>query len=176
MCAVKAIVYTGQGSSPGAFTSLGAFLAWPYQISEHPEMGIICGSALLVFLIPMMTMLFPGIALQRSVQNVIDHAEGNVAERARSHRKSLAPKTRAVDLITVVRFALAATMIRRGYFDYDLLHMQHRQWVASLGIRKKIFSPIADSISVSRRCGLHHSIREAASMMSRLTICRCRSR
>ena len=43
------------------------------------EMGIICGGGLLICLVPMMTLL--PVLLLRGRQNVIDHEQGDLAER-----------------------------------------------------------------------------------------------
>src|SRR5258706_5336983 len=76
----KAMVYTGQGILTGALTTAGAFLAMILtQFKGIQEMGIICGGGLLICFIPMMTML--PVLLLRGRQNVIDHQQGDIAER-----------------------------------------------------------------------------------------------
>src|SRR5258707_14096640 len=86
------------------------------------EMGIICGGGLLVCLIPMMTML--PVLLLRGRQNVIDHAQGNVAERRARIENIWLQRPIAVTVVTLVLCALAGTQIRKVYFDFDLLNMQ----------------------------------------------------
>ena len=76
----RAMVYTGQGIFTGAFTTAGAFLAMAFtRFKGIQEMGIICGGGLLICLVPMMTLL--PVLLLKGRQNVIDHAEGDLAER-----------------------------------------------------------------------------------------------
>jgi hypothetical protein len=121
----KAIVYTGQGILTGALTTAGAFLAMMFtDFKGIQEMGVICGGGLIICLIPMITML--PVLLLKGRQNAIEHQIG-AAEIAK-HRQRIEnlwlerPKT--VMAVTGVFCILAATQIRRVYFDYDLLHMQ----------------------------------------------------
>jgi len=119
----KAIVYTGQGIFTGALTTAGAFLAMALtNFKGIQEMGIICGGGLLICLVPMMTML--PVLLLRGRQNVIDHQQGDLeARRARIENLWL-QRPILVTFVTLGLCALAATQIRKVYFDYDLLHMQ----------------------------------------------------
>ncbi len=120
---VKAIVYTGQGIFTGAFTTAGAFLAMMFtNFRGIQEMGIICGGGLLVCLVPMMTLL--PVLLLKGRQNVIDHEQGNIAERRARLENLWLQRPVAVTCVTVALCALAATQIHKVYFDYDLLHMQ----------------------------------------------------
>jgi len=120
---IKAIVYTGQGIFTGAFTTAGAFLAMAFtDFRGIQEMGIICGGGLLVCLIPMMTML--PVLLLKGRQNVIDHDQGNVAERRARIENLWLQRPVLVTCITVGLCVLAATQLRKVFFDYDLLHMQ----------------------------------------------------
>jgi hopanoid biosynthesis associated RND transporter like protein HpnN len=120
---IKAIVYTGQGIFTGAFTTAGAFLAMAFtDFRGIQEMGIICGGGLLVCLIPMMTML--PVLLLKGRQNVIDHDQGNVAERRARIENLWLQRPVLVTCLTVALCAVAATQLRKVYFDYDLLHMQ----------------------------------------------------
>jgi hopanoid biosynthesis associated RND transporter like protein HpnN len=118
----KAMMFTGQGIFIGALTTAGAFLAMALtNFKGIQEMGIICGGGLLVCFIPMMTML-PALLL-RGRQNVIDHKTTGVARRARIENIWL-QRPVAVTVIIVVSCALAATQLRKVYFDYNLLNMQ----------------------------------------------------
>src|SRR5258706_4423097 len=85
-------------------------------------MGIICGGGLIVCLIPMMTML--PILLLRGRQNIIDHEQGDLAARRADIENLRLQRPVWVTVITVLLCALAATQLRKVYFDYDLLHMQ----------------------------------------------------
>ena len=120
----KAIVYTGQGIFTGAFTTAGAFLAMAFtDFKGIQEMGVICGGGLLVCLVPMMTML--PVLLLKGRQNVLDHdLIAEVAERRARIENLWLQRPLLVTCITVGLCALAATQIRKVYFDYNLLHMQ----------------------------------------------------
>jgi hopanoid biosynthesis associated RND transporter like protein HpnN len=119
----RAMVYTGQGIFTGAFTTAGAFLAMGLtHFKGIQEMGIICGSGLLICLVPMMTLL--PVLLLRGHQNVIDHETGDArAARARIENLWLQRPT-LVCIITVVFSWLAWTQIDKVRFDYDLRDMQ----------------------------------------------------
>src|SRR5207249_1640116 len=70
----KAIVFTGQGIFTGALTTAAAFLAMGWtDFKGIQEMGVICGSGMLICLVPMMTLL--PVLLFRGRQNQIDHQE-----------------------------------------------------------------------------------------------------
>jgi predicted RND superfamily exporter protein len=64
------------------------------------------------------------VLLLRGRQNVIDHEQGNIAERRARIENIWLQRPIAVTAITVVLCALAATQMRKVYFDYDLLNMQ----------------------------------------------------
>src|SRR6266446_4037811 len=116
---VKAIVYTGQGIFTGAFTTAGAFLAMAFtDFKGIQEMGVICGGGLLVCLIPMMTML--PVLLLKGRQNVLDHEEGNVADRRARIENLWLQRPVLVTCITVTLCAVAALQIHKVYFDYNL--------------------------------------------------------
>lgn len=118
-----AMVFTGQGIFTGALTTAGAFLAMGFtDFKGIQEMGIICGGGLVVCLIPMMTLL--PVLLLKGKQNVIDHQQGDgLDRRARIENIWLArPKT--VVVVTLGLSILAATQIKKVYFDYNLLNMQ----------------------------------------------------
>ena len=119
----KAMVYTGQGIFTGAFTTAGAFLAMALtQFKGIQEMGIICGSGLLICLVPMMTLL--PVLLLRGHQNVIDHDTGDArATRARIENLWLQRPT-LVCIITIALSWLAWTQLDKVHFDYDLRNMQ----------------------------------------------------
>jgi hypothetical protein len=120
---LKAIVYTGQGIFTGAFTTAGAFLAMVMtDFKGIQEMGIICGGGLLVCLVPMMTML--PVLLLKGRQNVLDHETSDLAERRARIENLWLQRPFLVTCVTVALCALAATQIRKVYFDYNLLHMQ----------------------------------------------------
>jgi hopanoid biosynthesis associated RND transporter like protein HpnN len=119
----RAMVYTGQGIFTGALTTAGAFLAMALtDFKGIQEMGIICGGGLIICFIPMMTLL--PVLLLRGRQNVIDHELGNIAERRARIENIWLQRPIAVTVVTVILCALAATQIRKVYFDYDLLNMQ----------------------------------------------------
>jgi len=129
---VKAMVYTGQGIFTGALTTAGAFIAmWFTDFKGIQEMGIICGGGLLVCFIPMMTLL--PVMLLRGRQNVMDHTPSTAAAtRARIENLWL-QRPRWVTLFIVITCILAATQLRKVYFDYNLLNMQ------SLGLPAVVF-------------------------------------
>src|SRR6266568_566286 len=85
-------------------------------------MGIICGGGLVVCLVPMMTML--PVLLLRGQQNVIDHAQGDLAERRARIERLWLQRPVLVTILTVSLTTLALTQIPKVYFDYNLLHMQ----------------------------------------------------
>jgi hopanoid biosynthesis associated RND transporter like protein HpnN len=119
----KAMMYTGQGILTGALTTAGAFLAMAFtDFRGIQEMGIICGGGLLICFVPMMTLL--PVLLLRGAQNVIDHAQGDLAERRARIENIWLKRPQAVTAITLVLCALAATQIPKVFFDYNLLNMQ----------------------------------------------------
>src|SRR5262249_27570792 len=132
----KAMVYTGQGIFTGAFTTAGAFLAMAFtDFRGIQEMGIICGGGLLVCLIPMLTIL-PVLLLQGR-QNVIDHVQGDLAERRARIENIWLPRPVGPSCITLGLCALFATQIHKVYFDYNLLNMQSKG-LASVEFEKKL--------------------------------------
>jgi hopanoid biosynthesis associated RND transporter like protein HpnN len=120
---MKAMVFTGQGIFTGAFTTAGAFLAMGFtNFKGIQEMGIISGGGLLICLIPMMTLL--PVLLMRGRQNAIDQLVGE-EPKARARLENLwLDRPILVVCITAVLCGLAATQLRKVYFDYNLLHMQ----------------------------------------------------
>jgi len=85
-------------------------------------MGVICGGGLLVCLVPMMTML--PVLLLRGRQNVIDHGQAGLAEKRARIENLWLQRPLLVAGVTGVLCALAATQLRKVYFDYNLLNMQ----------------------------------------------------
>src|SRR5207237_407137 len=119
----RAMVYTGQGILTRAFTTAGAFVAMCFtDFKGIQEMGIICGGGLLICFVPMMTML--PVLLLRGRQNVLDHIEGNIAERRARIEKLWLDRPGVVTLITLAFCAAAGTQMPKVTFDYNLLHMQ----------------------------------------------------
>lgn len=119
----RAMVYTGQGIFTGGLTTAGAFLAMVFtNFKGIQEMGIICGGGLLICLVPMMTML--PVLLLRGRQNIIDHAQGDLAGRRARIENLWLQRPVWVTCLTGALCLLALTQLRKVYFDYNLLHMQ----------------------------------------------------
>ena len=122
----KAMVNTGMGIFTGAFTTAGAFYAMAgTSFRGIQEMGIICGSGMLLCLVPMMTML--PVLLFKGRQNVIDKENdpNKIDRRAKIENLWL----RRPVLVTALTFsfcALCATQLPKIYFDYNLLNMQSK--------------------------------------------------
>lgn len=162
---VKAIVYTGQGIFTGAFTTAGAFLAMAFtNFKGIQEMGIICGGGLVVCLIPMMTML--PVLLLKGRQNIIDHAEANLAERRARIENLWLQRPLLVTCLTVGLCALAATQVRKVYFDYDLLHMQSAG-LPAVEFERKLLNSADKSVLFGAVIATNQQ--DAALMMARLT-------
>lgn len=118
----KAMVFTGQGIFTGAFTTAGAFLAMGLtRFKGIQEMGIICGSGLLICLVPMMTLL--SALLLRGRQNIIDHEVGEPKHRAQIENIWL-KRPRIVMIVMALLCILAATQLHKIYFDYNVLKLQ----------------------------------------------------
>src|SRR5207244_6781715 len=60
----------------------------------------------------------------RGQQNVIDHAQGDLAERRARIERLWLQRPVLVTILTVSLTTLALTQIPKVYFDYNLLHMQ----------------------------------------------------
>ena len=118
----KAMVFTGQGIFTGALTTAGAFAAMGLtDFKGIQEMGIICGGGLMVCLVPMMTLL--PVLLLRGRQNVIDHEIHEDDRRARIENLWLQrPALVAVVILGVS--VMAASQLKKVFFDYNLLNMQ----------------------------------------------------
>jgi len=127
----KAMVNTGVGIITGALTTAAAFFAMAgTDFDGIQEMGIICGSGMLLCLVPMLTLL--PVLLLSGRQNVLDHALGvvlqtkaqrEIAHRARIERLWLRHPV-AVLIVAAVVTGLAALYAPKVRFDYNLLHLQ----------------------------------------------------
>ena len=140
----KAMVYTGQGIFTGGLTTAGGFLAMGLtDFKGIQEMGIICGGGLIVCLVPMMTML--PVLLLRGRQNVVDHEQGELAEkRARIENLWLRRPLWTAGVILVL-CALAATQLHKVYFDYNLLNMQS-EGLAAVEYEKDLINSTPKSV------------------------------
>ena len=119
----KAMVYTGQGILTGGLTTAGGFLAMGFtNFKGIQEMGVICGGGLIVCLVPMMTLL--PVLLLRGRQNVADHEQGELAEKRARIENLWLKRPGWTAGVTLVLCVLAATQLRKVYFDYNLLNMQ----------------------------------------------------
>jgi len=121
----KALVFTGQGIVTGALTTAGAFLAMGLtNFKGIQEMGVICGSGLLLCLVPMLTLL--PVLLLGGKQNVLDHAGKFVEgpDRRAQIEGIWLNRPIIVTVLIAVSCVLAATQLHKVYFDYNLLHMQ----------------------------------------------------
>ncbi|MDB6027478.1 MAG: putative exporter of the superfamily [Verrucomicrobiales bacterium] len=147
MALQKAIVYTGMGIFTGALTTAGAFLAMGMtKFKGIQEMGIICGSGMMLCFIPMMTML-PALLL-RGRQNVLDNKMKDIgATRARLEEFWLR-RPGTLITITVIVCALAGTQFGKVYFDYNLLNMQSKG-LASVEYEKKLINSTTATNSAS---------------------------
>ncbi len=121
----KAMVFTGQGILTGGLTTAGGFLAMGLtNFKGIQEMGVICGGGLVICLVPMLTLL--PVLLLRGRQNVVDRAQGDVAEhRARIEGLWLRRPALTVG-VTLALCVLAATQVPKVYFDYNLVNMQSK--------------------------------------------------
>ncbi|HSU53640.1 MAG TPA: MMPL family transporter [Candidatus Dormibacteraeota bacterium] len=168
----RAMAFTGQGIVTGALTTAGAFLAMAFtDFKGIQEMGIICGGGLLVCLVPMLTIL--PVLLLRGRQNVIDHQQGDVdARRARIESLWL-DRPGTVTAITLVLCALAATQIRKVYFDYDLLNMQS-EGLPSVVFEEKLIDANRQTTNANAKSVLFGAViatnlQEAAELEQQLT-------
>ena len=140
----KAIAYTGMGIFTGALTTAGAFLAMAItKFKGIQEMGIICGSGMMLCFIPMMTML-PAMLL-RGRQNALDNQLHDIgAKRARIEEYWLRRPGTLV-AITAVVCAIAGLELRRVYFDYNLLNMQSKG-LPSVTYEQKLINSAGKSV------------------------------
>lgn len=154
---IKAMVFTGQGIFTGAFTTAGAFLAMSFtNFKGIQEMGVICGGGLLICLVPMMTML--PVLLLRGRQNVIDHIDGDLAERRARLENIWLQRPVAVALVTVVVSLAAASQLHKVYFDYNLLNMQSAGLPAVEFEKKLIFANEKTSSTNTPRSVLYAAV------------------
>ncbi len=127
----RAMVFTGQGIFTGALTTASAFLAMAFtHFRGIQEMGIICGSGLLLCLVPMMTLL--PVLLMRGRQNAIDHQTTEDDARARIENIWL-KRPVLVMAITAALCVLALVQARKVYFDYNMQKLQ------ALGLPSVVF-------------------------------------
>jgi hopanoid biosynthesis associated RND transporter like protein HpnN len=127
----KALVNTGTGIFTGAFTTAGAFFAMvATDFNGIQEMGWICGSGMLLCLVPMMTML--PVLILSGQQNVLDHELGpkldlraltEQSQRARLENIWLQRPILVVVLVVLLSVP-AVYSTRTVKFDYNLLNMQ----------------------------------------------------
>src|SRR5438552_3526039 len=106
--------------SPGRWcTPARAFVAMAFtHFKGIQEMGIICGGGLLICFVPMMTML--PVLLLRGRQNIIDHVQGDLAERRARIENLWLQRPVLVALITVFLCLAASTQVSKVKFDYIL--------------------------------------------------------
>lgn len=88
------------------------------------EMGIICGGGLVICLVPMMTLL--PVLLLRGRQNVVDRQLSPAAERRAWIENLWLRRPVLTAGVTLALCGLAATQLRKVYFDYNLVHMQSK--------------------------------------------------
>jgi hypothetical protein len=139
-----AMVFTGQGIFTGAFTTAGAFLAmWFTRFKGIQEMGLICGGGLAICFVPMMTLL--PVLLLRGRQNVIDHIEGEPKHRAANLEKIWLARPGMVLACTIILCALAATQIKKVWFDYNVLALQSTS-LASVQTEEKLIHSAGQSL------------------------------
>lgn len=117
-----ALVNTGKGILTGCFTTSGAFLAMGFtDFKGIREMGLISGGGLLLCLVPMLTLL--PVLLLRGRQNLLDHLQPAADPRARLERLWLSRPGLTLGLAATVTI-LAASQLRRVWFDHNLLNLQ----------------------------------------------------
>lgn len=134
----RAVVNTGQGIFTGCFTTAGAFFAMSFtDFRGIQEMGVITGGALLICLVPMMTVL-PVLILRKGRQLHVDRVAGRIVAAAERHSATGSGESdgRArleriwldrpwtVLGVTLALSILAAVRIPEIRFDYNLLNMQ----------------------------------------------------
>jgi hopanoid biosynthesis associated RND transporter like protein HpnN len=145
---IKGMVFTGQGIFTGAFTTAGAFLAMGFtNFKGIQEMGIICGGGLLICLIPMISLL--PVLLLRGRQNVMDHVQGDPADRRARIENLWLQRPFVTIAVTGVLSILAATQIGKVYFDYNLLHMQSAG-LPAVEFEKKLIYANAESSATNQ--------------------------
>jgi len=121
----RAMVLTGQGILTGGLTTAGGFLAMGLtNFKGIQEMGIICGGGLVICLVPMMTLL--PVLLLRGRQNVVDRQLSPAAERRAWIENLWLRRPVLTAGVTLALCGLAATQLRKVYFDYNLVNMQSK--------------------------------------------------
>ena len=124
-----AVVYTGQGIFTGCFTTAGAFFAMALtDFKGIREMGLIMGGALILCLVPMITIL-PIWLLRRGRTAAVAAVPVKVAapagEDARARLERLWLDRPWIVLgISAALCAASAWVLPGMRFDYNLLHMQ----------------------------------------------------
>src|SRR5207248_5388417 len=113
---------------------------------------------------PMMTML--PVLLLKGRQNIIDHAQANVAERRARIENLWLQRPIAVTCLTVGLCVLAATQLRKVYFDYALLHMQSAG-LPAVEFEKKLLNSADKSVLYGAVIATH--LQDAARLTERLT-------
>jgi predicted RND superfamily exporter protein len=106
-------------------------------------MGLICGGGLAVCFIPMMTLL--PVLLLRGRQNVIDHKVGEPKHRAANLEKLWLKRPGLVLAITIALCVIAATQIKKVWFDYNVLELQSTS-LASVQTEKKLIDSAGQSL------------------------------
>ena len=160
-----ALSRTGQGVLTGAFTTAGAFFAMGLtDFKGIREMGVICGSGLLISLIPMTTFLPALLSLgkresRRKLRRRYSH------HRARIEQLWL-QRPGWVLLLGVGATILAAAQIRKVRFDYNLLHLQSRG-LSSVFYEHKLME--TDMRSVLFGAVMVNSLQEAAEMEEKIS-------
>ena len=141
---IKAMVFTGQGIFTGGLTTAGGFLAMGLtNFKGIQEMGVICGGGLVLCLVPMMTML--PVLLLRGRQNVVDHEQGELAQKRARIENLWLRRPLWTAGITLVLCALAATQLHKVYFDYNLLNMQS-EGLAAVEYEKDLINSTPKSV------------------------------
>lgn len=161
----KAMVNTGQGIFTGALTTAGAFLAMgATDFKGIQEMGVICGSGLIICLVPMMTFL--PVLLLRGRQNIIDHQLGAALDR-REWIENLWLSRPRTAIIATIGICLACLIpARHVHFDYNLLNMQS-EGLPSVVAEKKLINSAKKSVLYGAI--LADSLAEAVAVSVRLT-------
>jgi uncharacterized protein len=160
---MKAMMFTGQGIFTGALTTAGAFLAMALtDFKGISEMGIICGGGLLVCLIPMMTLL--PVLLLRGKQNVLDHKIHEDERRARIENLWL-QRPILVGGVILIFCTLAATQMKKIFFDYNLLNLQS-DGLPAVEFEKKFFA--ASDRSPLYGAVVANSLEEAVALETKL--------
>lgn len=141
----KGIVNTGLGIFTGAFTTAGAFFAMAgTSFKGIQEMGVICGSGMLLCLFPMMTLL--PVLLLRGKQNVIDQqSKLEITDRRARIENLWLRRPVLVGAITASLCALCIPPARNVFFDYNLLNMQSKG-LPAVEFEKKLINSASKSV------------------------------